>query len=469
MDSPLPAETQFAGMEQAEPQSVSSLLGGVRSALASAFPRHVPLWVRGEIQSMADHRSGHCYLELVDPDTPRDAETPVLKVNCWRSNWAPMKADLAQQGIALEAGMVVTLRGRVEFYAPRGQVNFIATELDVHALLGRLAQRRAALLAALAREGLLERNKAQAVPAVPLRIGLVASPGTEGYRDFLGQLLGSGLAFEILHVASRVQGASAAATVAAGLHTLAGTRCDLVVLVRGGGSKADLAVFDAEPVARAVATCPHPVWTGIGHTGDQSVADVVANQAFITPTECGTQIAAMVHDWWDEVAWRAERVAERADHVLLAAERRDDAARGRLGAGVRRQLARHAERLSGRGERVALLAPRATVSASVSLAQRAARLGPRAAGVLDRGGDRMASWRRLLAAYDVERQLERGYSLTYDGDGRLLRSVGVLAPGSALVTRLADGVARSTVASVDRAGSPSAAPGVAVADREERA
>jgi exodeoxyribonuclease VII large subunit len=450
MDSAMPAEAQFAGMEHAEPQSVSSLLGGVRSALAAAFPRHLPLWVRGEIQSISDHRSGHCYLDLVDPDTARDAEAPVLKVNCWRSSWAPMKADLAQQGITLEAGMVVTLRGRVEFYAPRGQVNFIAAELDVHALLGRLAQRRAALLAALAREGLLERNKSLPVPAVPLRIGLVASPGTEGYRDFLGQLFGSGLAFNVVHVASRVQGTSAAATVAAGLHALAGTGCDLVVLVRGGGSKADLAVFDAEPVARAIAVSGSPVWTGIGHTGDQSVADIVANRACITPTECGAQIAAMVHDWWDEVAWRAERVAERADHVLVGAERRDDAARADLGAGVRRQLARHGERLSERGERIALLAPRSTTSASLSLAHRSSRLGPRAMGVLERGSDRLGSWRRLLAAYDVERQLERGYSLTYDDAGHLLRSVGELVPGSPLVTRFADGTARSTVASADR-------------------
>ncbi|HUO47222.1 MAG TPA: exodeoxyribonuclease VII large subunit [Acidimicrobiales bacterium] len=454
----LPAAAQFAGMEQAEPQSVSSLLAGVRAALALAFPRQLPLWVRGEIQSISDHRSGHCYIDLVDPDTARDAETPVLKVNCWRSTWGPMRADLARQGINLEVGMVVTLRGRVEFYAPRGQVNFIATELDVHALLGRLAQQRAALLTALGSEGLLERNKALPVPVVPLRIGLVASSGTEGYRDFLGQLLGSGAAFEILHVVSRVQGISAAASVAAGLRTLSDARCDLVVLVRGGGSKADLAVFDTEPVARAVATCACPVWTGIGHTGDQSVADIVANRAFITPTEAGAQIAALVEEWWDSFSRRATRVAERAQLVLASAERRDDAARSRLTAGVHRQLTRHAERLGERGTRIRTLAPRALEAASVSLAQRSARLGPRALAVLERGADRVGSWRRLLAAYDVERQLERGYSLTYDDRGSLVRGVGQLERGAALVTRVADGTARSTVDEVHPAPPPVAGP-----------
>jgi len=446
----MPVAGQLAGMEHTEAQSVSSLLAGVRSALAAAFPRHLPLWVRGEIQSISDHRSGHCYIDLVDPEAPRDGEAPVLKVNCWRSVWAPMRADLARQGITLETGMVVTLRGRVEFYAPRGQVNFIAAELDVHALLGRLAQRRAALLAALGREGLLERNKMLAVPAVPLRVGLVASPGTEGHRDFLGQLLGSGSAFEVVHVPAQVQGVAASASVVAGLHALADAGCDLVVLVRGGGSKADLAVFDTEPVARAVATCPRPVWTGIGHSGDESVADVVANRSFITPTECGAQIAALVEDWWAAVARRAGRVGERAEHALATAARRDDAARHRLTVGVRRQLARHGERLGERGERIGVLARRAAGSASLSLAHRASRLGPRAAGVLERGADRVEGWRRLLTAYDIERQLERGYSLTYDESGRLLRGVGTLERGSVLVSRFAGGTAWSTVDTIEQ-------------------
>ena len=474
----MPVAGQLAGMEHTEAQSVSSLLAGVRAALAAAFPRHVPLWVRGEIQSIADHRSGHCYIDLIDPDAPHDADAPVLKVNCWRSVWGPMRADLAQQGITLETGMVVTLRGRVEFYAPRGQVNFIAAELDVHALLGRLAQQRAALLAALGREGLLERNKALPVPAVPLRVGLVASPGTEGYGDFLGQLLGSGSAFEVVHAPAQVQGAAASASVVAGLRALADAGCDLVVLVRGGGSKADLAVFDSEPVARAVATCPRPVWTGIGHSGDQSVADVVANRAFITPTECGAQIAALVDDWWAAVARRAGRVAERAELVLAVAARRDDAARDRLTAGVRRQLGRHAERLGERAERVRRLAPRSLEAASLSLAHRSSRLGPRAVGVLERGADRVGGWRRLLAAYDVERQLERGYSLSYDGSGRLVRGVKGLERGSLLVTRFADGTARSTVDTVDTVDTVytvdtietvDAKPPAAATPREERA
>jgi exodeoxyribonuclease VII large subunit len=462
-----PVVAQLAGMEHTEAQSVTALLAGVRAALAAAFPRDAPLWVRGEIQSLSDHRSGHCYIDLVDPDAPRDGDTPVLKVNCWRSAWAPLKSSLTEQGITLEAGMVVTLRGRVEFYAPRGQVNFIVAELDVNALLGRLARQRAALLAALDKEGLLTANRARPVADVPLRVGLVASPGTEGFRDFLGQLFGSGSGFRLLHVPAQVQGVAAIASVVAGLVALAEARCDLVVVVRGGGSKADLAVFDSEPVARAIAAYPVPVWTGIGHSGDQSVADIVANRAFITPTECGAEIARRVGDWWVSVAERAEWIGARADEVLADAAERDESARRRLVAGVRRQLARHAERLGDRGERIRGQAPHVLEGASLSVARRAALLGPRGVGLLERQADRVVSWRRLLAAYDVERQLERGYTLTFDEQGDLVRAARGLDTGSVLVTRFADGTARSAVEMVEKIDRT--APESGVGQREEGA
>ncbi len=93
-------------------------------------------------------------------------------------------------------GMVVVLRGAIDLYRPKGEIGFILSELDVTALLGRLAAQRAQLLGKLEAEGLLRRNAGLPVPEVPLRVGLVASPGTEGYQDFLGQLTGSGFGFQ---------------------------------------------------------------------------------------------------------------------------------------------------------------------------------------------------------------------------------------------------------------------------------
>lgn len=443
-------------VEAAGVLTIADLYGEVEGALASVFPRSRQLWVRGEIQSIADQhgRTGHCYLDLVDPETAGERQAPVLRVKCWRSTWGPLRSTLAREGIELQPGMVVVLRGTLDFYRPRAEVGFILAELDVTALLGRLAAQRAALLRSLAAEGLLERNQALRVPPVPLRVGLVASPGTEGYRDFLGQLTGSGYAFAVTVVPSQVQGVEAPASVANALATLsaAGPDCyDLLVVVRGGGSKGDLATFDAEPVARAIATSTVPVWTGIGHTGDESVADLVANRSCITPTECGREVARRVDLWWEaSVALPAATVARGATATAAAAERRALDARARV-AGTARHLAhRQAERLGSRAAAVVRCAPLLAEEARTTLVRRAARLGPLALDHVDRQRDRVEAWRRLLDAYDVGRQLERGYTLTTDADGRVVRSVAGASPGTELTTRFADGTARSTVVAVDQ-------------------
>ena len=117
-----------------------------------------------------------------------------------------MKGGLAKNGVVLAEGMVVILRGTIDLYRPKGEIGFILSELDVTALLGRLAAQRAQLLRKLEAEGLLRRNAALPVAEVPLRVGLVASPGTEGYQDFLGQLTGSGFGFRVEVVPVAVQG-----------------------------------------------------------------------------------------------------------------------------------------------------------------------------------------------------------------------------------------------------------------------
>lgn len=429
--------------------SIGALFAKVHAALAGAFPRGKGIWVRGEIQSIAEHRSGHCYIDLVDPDSSSLRDRPVLKVNCWRTTWGPLKAVLAGQGITLATGMVVTLQGRVEVYAPRSQVGFVASSVDVAALLGRIAAQRAALIATLDAEGLLGKNASLSVSPVPLVVGLVASPRTEGCKDFLGQLSGSGLGFQVRMVPVHVQGRNAPRAIARALDILGRAGCDVTVLVRGGGAKADLVAFDSEAVARAVADHPCAVWTGIGHTGDQSVADVVANRAFVTPTECGQELVQRVRSWWVTAAAAASFVAGRAEEVLAGSQRGHGEARHRLVRATRHQLDRHGERLVACSHLISAQAGRQLDMATTTLEHRAARLGGCAVEVLDRASERTTGWRRLLAAYDVERQLERGYTITFDSNGRVVRSVLTANKGEALVTRFADGTARSIVESTE--------------------
>ena len=433
--------------ERCDALSISALYDRVDVALTRAFPKRRSMWVRGEIQSTTE-RSGHFYMDLVDPDGIRDRQSPVLKVKCWRTKWEPMSASLDKQGVRLEAGMVVLIRGTLDFYKPRAELSFLLGEIDVAAIVGRLAQRRAALIQLLQSEGLLDLNRRLAVPTVPLRVGLVASPGSEGHRDFVGQLSGSAYAFEVVLAPAQVQGGQAPAGIAGALASLAQRDCDIVVIVRGGGSKADLAAFDTEPVARAITSMPVPVWVGIGHTGDQSVADIVANRSFITPTECGQEVVSRVSAWWERICSLSSIVVLRARVLLDEAILRDETVRQRLTRCGIQQLERHGERLESKAGRLARLVPQLVDANTARLSGRVAKLGPLCTFALERQADRVVACKRLLGAYDVERQLERGYTLSLDENGHLIRSVRCIEAGDVVSTRFADGTATSCVKDV---------------------
>lgn len=445
--------------------SIGDLYSRVDRALREALPGEV--WVSGEVRSFNVSSRGHCYLDLVDPMGAQDMGAPVLKVVCWSGRWARVRATLDQLGITLDAGLVVRVRGEVQVYKPRGDISFILSELDTDALLGKVAAERARLVKALVDEGLFDRNRAVPVPRLPLRIGLVTSPGTEGYRDFMGRLTASGMAFDVRIVATQVQGREAPASVAAAIARLQAEDCDVLVVVRGGGSKGDLATFDTELVARAIATSSVPVWTGIGHTGDQSVADEVANRAFITPTECGQELARLAGEYWESAIVAGRTIARTTRERLAEAEHVIDRGRRGVATGARAQVDRHADRLVHRahavrgavqhqtdihahrlatgGAAVAKAAVRALDDGEHSLARQAVALAGLPARRLGVEELRAAQWRRLLGAFDYQRQLERGYSVTRDASGSVVRSVAGATPGSTLFTQLSDGEVSSVV------------------------
>ncbi len=423
--------------------TIAELYDQVDRVVKAAFPDDV--WITGEVRSMNVLRSGHLFLDLVDPADAEDSGAPKLNAKCWAGTWRSVKASLDQLGVTLEVGMVVRARGRVELYKARGSVDFILRELDTEALMGRVAAERARLVQALVDEDLYDRQRRLPLPPVPLRVGLVASQGTEGYHDFLGQLEASGLAFVVTHVQSAVQGTDAPAQLAAALATLQDADVDVIAVVRGGGAKADLAAFDHERVARAVATSAIPVWTGIGHTNDVSVADEVAQRRCITPTECGRELAHRALAVWQRTADAglrlARAVAQGTDREadVLASRRRS------LATGSRSQLDRHHDRLDGVRVQAARAADQVVGRTRATLAGRSGRLAASAGSLLEVAELRAAQHRRLLGAYDVHRQLERGWSVTRGPDGAVVRSAAGLAAGTVLTTQLSDGTVTSTV------------------------
>ncbi len=394
--------------------------------LEAGFGRRRPHWVRGEISKV--YEKGHVYVDLVDAGSASsDTKRPVLNTHCWATPWAPLKRRLAAEGVALTTGMVVSFYGYVDVYAPQGKIGFSITDIDVEGLLGDVARRRQELIARLAAEGLLEMNKRTVLSPVPLRVGLVASPGTEGYSDFTGQLVNSPFSFVITLVKALVQGEAAPRQIAAAVSTLDEYGVDLICVVRGGGSKGDLVCFDDERVARAIATSTTPVFTGIGHTGDESVADLAAHTRAITPTKLGEEIVSLVARWYEtNVQGPAQRVLEATNEVLDEATVYLAERRRTMIFAVRDRLRSEERHLVSTRQRLAIQSGHLLASATQML----------------------ASTRQLLAAYDPARRLAQGWSVVTDASGAVVRSLADVAAGDNVRVLVSDGTFDAQVSDV---------------------
>jgi exodeoxyribonuclease VII large subunit len=391
--------------------------------LESAYGRRHPRWVRGEVAKV--YEKTHLYVDLVDAgSSSSDAKRPVLNAHCWASQWNPLKKKLAADGVTLQPGTIVNFFGYVDVYAPQGRIGFTVTEIDVAGLLGDVARRRQELIARLTSEGLLESNKRLSLSPVPLRVGLVASPQTEGYSDFTGQLLNSGFGFDIVLVKTAVQGEAAPAQIVRALETLDAHGVDIICLVRGGGSKGDLIAFDDERVARAIATSATPVFTGIGHTGDESVADLVAYTRAITPTKLGEEIVALVANWYEgNVRRPAKKIANWTNAVLDEATEYVGERRRTMIFAVRDRLRGEHRQLAGTHQHL-LVQGRHLLAAATQM---------------------LSSNRQLLGAYDPKKRLAQGWSIVTTSDGALVHSLDALSIGARVRVTLSDGSFESTV------------------------
>src|ERR1017187_5930647 len=438
--------------------SISDFYSRVKGALRETFPGEV--WVTGEIRKVTTSR-GHHYLELADrldgldrPGSdglavargglPRNVNA-TLEVACWARDWPVVQYELEAVGVELTPGLVVRVRGTVTVWEGGSKLRFSMTALDVEALIGGIAAARRRLLGTLASEGLLEANRRLALPLVPLRIGLVTSPGSEAYRDFTGQLERSGDLFDVRFEPSIVQGPEAPAQIVGSLTRLGAFEPQLVVLVRGGGARGDLAAFDSEPVARAIAGAPFPVWTGIGHTGDRSVADEVAHQALVTPTQCGEAVVAAVAAYLEGVDRRARRLAQRVEARLNEAVRELVTSCASTRRVARQGLDRSSQNLRTTETRIGNAALVAIERSQGRLVNRAQRLAGPSSQHLAVQAQQIAHRRELLQLLNPRHQLERGWSLTRDESGRVVRSLASLRLGERLITTFADGSAGSVV------------------------
>jgi exodeoxyribonuclease VII large subunit len=401
--------------------TVGELNRTIAAALVDAFPGGV--WVRGEVSQLHTSRNGHSYFELLEKDDRRDDVRAVVRVALFRGDRPAVNRALRDAGVRLTEGVVVRIRGRVDYYPVNGRLQLVMHAIDPVFTVGRLAAERGRVLATLAADGLLGANAALELPLVPLRIGLVTSGGSAAFHDFVQELATSRYAFRVAHCDVRVQGAAAQRRIAWALRQLATRDLDVVAVVRGGGARSELAPFDSEVVARAIATMAVPVLTGIGHEVDRTVADEVAHTSVKTPTAVAATVVALVAGFDEQLGRVAHRLALRARSAC------GDAARDLSGrsARIRRRssavVAREHDSVGVRRRRVADLA----------------RVGVRAA---NRDVDTAEA---RLRALDPRRVVERGYAIVRDSDGRVVKDVAAVPVGAMLLTEIAGGRIRSRV------------------------
>ena len=400
--------------------SVSDLAAAIEETIRRAFGSEV--WVRGEIIGYSQAASGHIYFNLIEPGTGKDRRGARMRVALFKGRQRFVNRDLAAGGgLTLDDGIEVRIRAEVEYYAGSAQVQLIMSGVDPHFTLGVLAADRERTLSELAASGLLRRNGAVPLPLVPLRVGLITAAGSAAHADFVHELTASGYAFEVLLCDARVQGVTAEADLVAALRTLGSAEVDVIAVVRGGGDRTDLLAFDLASVAKAIATCPLPVFCGIGHEIDTSVADQVAHTAAKTPTACAAALVTHVADFDERLVQARRELHRTARSRAAAAAARLAAARGALGLLAERRLGR----------------PRAR------LGQARLRLTHRTERRVSEAHAQLRSAAAVIAALAPQRTLARGFSITRAADGTFVRSMP--AAGATITTQTLDAVFASTV------------------------
>jgi len=385
--------------------SVAELLRSVRDTLERRFPL---AWVRGELSNLSRAPSGHCYFTLKDGAAQVDCV--MFRSRAAALDWEPRD------------GMQVEVRALPTLYEPRGRFQ-LTVEGMRRAGLGPLHERFLRLKEKLGAEGLFDPALKRTLPLYPKTIGIITSRAAAALRDVLTTLERRNPAIEVIVYPVPVQGEGAAARIATMLaRANRRAECDVLLLVRGGGSIEDLWPFNEEAVARAIRASAIPVVAGIGHETDFTIADFAADRRAPTPTAAAELVSPA----------RAE-LAARVIHAIRC-----------LGREMERKFRYAAQALDSCARRLVHPAERLR-SYQQLVTQLKARLVFAFSHKVHRCSTHVERLQASLAGLDPAAVLGRGYSITYNASGEVLRSASGVRSGDRITTTLAQGRIESEV------------------------
>jgi exodeoxyribonuclease VII large subunit len=387
--------------------SVSQLLRSARDLLERRFPLQ---WIAGEISNLRPAASGHLYFTIKDDAAQVDCV--MFKSRAAALEWKP--AD----------GLRVEVRALVTLYEPRGRFQ-LNVEGMRRAGLGPLYERFLKLKDKLAREGLFDPDAKRPIPEHPMQIGVVTSLAAAALRDVLTTLRRRNPSIPVVVYPAPVQGEGAAAKLVQALASAnARAECDVLLLVRGGGSIEDLWQFNEETLARAIRASAIPVVVGVGHETDFTIADFAADARAPTPTAAAELVSPSLEALRERIAATALRISRQTARKLEYAMQAVD--------GLARRLVHPAERLRALRQNLVHLGARLATAMKHRLAQIRAQL--------DRSETKLSGLDHLAV-------LARGYSLTLNSASEILRDAAAVAVGERIVTTLARGSIESEVKS----------------------
>jgi exodeoxyribonuclease VII large subunit len=427
--------------------SVAELVSTIRGRLEHDHP---DVLVEGEISNCRPAASGHLYLTLKDGD----AQLPIV---LFRN-----RAQLLR--FRPEDGLAVLARGRISIYEPRGQLQLIAESLEplgAGALQLAFEQLKSRLLA----EGLFDAARKRPLPAFPHCVGVITSTAGAVLHDIIKITRRRHARLNLLVYPAQVQGPGSAASVIAGIDWFNANpdKVDLILIARGGGALEDLAGFNDEGLARAIAASALPVVSAVGHETDFTIADFVADLRAPTPSAAAELITAAQHQIEDRIAALDARVFRAARyHLVLARQRVTTVSITAMRAQLESLLGRRIQRLDDLSFRLQTSAFRRIRVRSTQISQLTARLAQHNPAArlaqtrrcLDRAGEslrrlaqttltahsmRLARAATRLHALSPLAVLDRGYALVFDSDGKLLRDANAVQPGDSIRARLAHG------------------------------
>ncbi len=433
------------------PYTVSLLSKAIADRLADLGA----VTVQGELSQVKVHTSGHLYATLKDGEA-------IISLVMWRST-------VVRQGAMPKEGASVVVRGSISVYAPRGQYQLVATRIQPVGE-GDLAARLEQLKAKLAAEGLFAEERKRPLPFLPRAVGLATAAGSAALADMLHSLRARFPRMHIVHAHCAVQGVDAPVQIVRAIARLAAhPQVDVIVAGRGGGSLEDLWAFNDERVVRAIATCPTPIVSAVGHETDTTLADHAADLRAKTPTAAAELVVPVEADLRAALTELREQLDAAADRLLTDARTRLAALdRHRALAGpdyqvlLRRQRldelslslgAAAGDRLMDARRRHELIAQRLRAAMPVrridALAQALPEARRRLTRALDQrlrhGGERIAGLAARLDALSPLAVLARGYAIVRDARGAVVRRAAEVARGDTIDVKLGEGTLRARV------------------------